>query len=71
MSEENSNKLVFKTYDFVITMKEERDVKIIPAGTTLQLTGKCSVDMWWGHGTINGVFLSLLVNEYNLEHAFK
>ncbi|MFT7644908.1 MAG: hypothetical protein ACI9BF_000573 [Candidatus Paceibacteria bacterium] len=68
MSKENSNKLVFEKGSIVLTKEPEKDVDVIPAGTTIRLTSKCSADKWWGSGQINGVLRLLLVREHNLEH---
>lgn len=71
----NEEKPVFSCDDVVVTIEDEQDIELIPAGTPVRLLSALSKEgsklrIWSGVAKINDIARIIVVFESNLKHAF-
>lgn len=52
--------------DRLITLRDEKDIEIVPAGTVVTLQSRNGPDLWYCLGVVNGKDRILLIVESNL-----
>jgi hypothetical protein len=57
---------IFQAGQTVITIKDEEDIELIPAGTEIKLTTSNGEHLWYGRAVLNKTPRSVLVRVDNL-----